>query len=212
MYIKRDADHHVLHGGELQTPEDVFKMLVGKASSIHYHWISTEAINRYDDMIPQKLTTVKGTLKIHQVLSSQPAQVIHREVSCFCCHTEMTTCHCYQPVTVDLRDTTCHTEDESSHSKPEQNSLPDMVGKFVIVSYDELPYVGQVLDVVGEEVKVNAMRQSGEKNLFMWPETVDAIFYFKQDIQSVISEPEPATSRWSKLSNEDWEKFQSSWG
>lgn len=36
--------------------------------------------------------------------------------------------------------------------------------------------------------------------------------YFKHDIQSVISEPEPATSRWSKLRNNDWEKFQSSWG
>ena len=94
----------------------------------------------------------------------------------------------------------------------EQDSLQDLCGKFVIVTYDELPYIGQVLEVVGEDVKVNAMRQTGNKNLFMWPQTPDAIFYLKKDVQSVISEPEPATSRCSKLSSNDWEKFKNSWG
>lgn len=36
----------------------------------------------------------------------------------------------------------------------------DLSGKFVIASYDELPYVGQVLQDVGEEVQVRSMRQS----------------------------------------------------
>lgn len=69
------------------------------------------------------------------------------------------------PVKVDLRDTMCHSEDPSSTTEPprEQAHLPDLSGKFVIVTYDELPYVGQVLEVVGEEVQVNSMRQSGKK-------------------------------------------------
>ncbi|KAK1906770.1 Protein U3, partial [Dissostichus eleginoides] len=86
----------------------------------------------------------------------------------------------------------------------EQESVLDLCGKFVIVPYDELPYVGQVLKVVGEELQVSCMRQSGDKNLFMWPQTPDVIFYFRKDIHAAISEPEPATSRFSKLTCQDW--------
>ena len=87
-----------------------------------------------------------------------------------------------------------------------------MSGKFVVVTYEELPYVGQVLEVVGEEVKVSSMQQSGEKNLFMWPQIPDVIFYLEKDVHAVISEPEPATSRYSKLSTQDWEKLRKVWG
>lgn len=108
----------------------------------------------------------------------------------------------------------CHTEDPPSTPEPprEQASLQDLSGKFVIVTYDELPYVGQVLEVVEEEVQVNSMWQSGENNLFMWPQTPDVIFYCKKDIHAVISEPKPATSRYSKLSSQDWAKFRNNWG
>lgn len=93
---------------------------------------------------------------------------------------------------------------------PRGGSDQDICGKFVIVTYDKLPYVGQVLEVVGEEIRVNAMHQSGNKNLFMWPQAPDAIFYYKKDVLAVISKPEPATSRYSKLRSQDWEKFESS--
>lgn len=66
-----------------------------------------------------------------------------------------------------MRDTISHTEDPSSTPEPprEHASLQDYSGKFVIVIYDELPYVGHVLQDVGEEVQVSSMRQMGEKNL-----------------------------------------------
>lgn len=97
--IKRDADLYVCRGGELQTPLELYEMLAKKSgSAITPHWISTERIQKYDELIPDKLTAVKGTLKIHQVFSSQAAQISHREVSCFCKHVEMKSCLCYQPV------------------------------------------------------------------------------------------------------------------
>lgn len=56
----------------------------------------------------------------------------------------------------------CHTEAATSSPEPpkEQASLQDLSGKFVIVSYDELSYRGQVLHDVGEEVQVSTMQQS----------------------------------------------------
>ena len=56
------------------------------------------------------------------------------------------------------------------------------------------------------------MRQSDEKNVFMWPQIADIIFYNKKDVQAVISEPEPANSRYSQLSIQDWATFRTAWG
>ncbi|CAJ1050756.1 uncharacterized protein LOC111858282 [Xyrichtys novacula] len=148
--VKRDADLYVRRGGELQTPLDLYEMLTKKSgSTITHYWVNEESIQKYDELVPEKLTAVKGTLKIHQVLSSQAAQISHREVSCFCQHAEMKTCLCYQPVKVDLRDTTDNSL--STPEPPKKQPPQDLSGKFVIVTYDELPYVGQVLQVVGEE-------------------------------------------------------------
>ena len=61
------------------------------------------------------------------------------------------------------------------------SSPPDLCGRFVIVTYDELPYVGQVLKVVEEELHISCMRQSGDKNLFLWPQTLDVTFYLRKD-------------------------------
>ena len=44
------------------------------------------------------------------------------------------------------------------------------VGKFIIVKYDEKQYVGQVLNIQGEEIQVNCMVQYGKKNAFQWPD------------------------------------------
>ncbi|KAK1875721.1 Isopentenyl phosphate kinase [Dissostichus eleginoides] len=213
--IKREADLYVHRGGELQTPQDLYEMLNKRlGSSITYYWVSRESIESCDELIPGSLQAVKGTFKIHQVVSSQPAKITHREVSCFCKRLEMSPCPCYKPVTVDLRNTVHHTENQPrSLPEPprEQESVLDLCGKFVIVPYDELPYVGQVLKVVGEELQVSCMRQSGDKNLFMWPQTPDVIFYFRKDIHAAISDPEPATSRFSKLTCQDWVKFRNTW-
>ncbi|KAI4819962.1 hypothetical protein KUCAC02_027962 [Chaenocephalus aceratus] len=109
--IKREADLYVHRGGELQTPQDLYEMLNKRlGSSITYYWVSRESIESCDELIPGSLQAVKGTFKIHQVVSSQPAQITHREVSCFCKRLEMSPCPCYKPVTVDLRNTVHHTD------------------------------------------------------------------------------------------------------
>ena len=66
---------------------------------------------------------------------------------------------------------------------------------------------GQVQNVVGEEIEVSCMQQIGKKNNFVWPQVSDVIYYFNSDVKAIIAEPEPSTSRSSKLSDEDWDKF-----
>lgn len=41
------------------------------------------------------------------------------------------------------------------------------------MEYDSQPFVGQVLKVVGNEIEVSCMQQSGGNNAFKWPHPPD---------------------------------------
>lgn len=96
-------------------------------------------------------------------------------------------------------------------SETAQQLSPDLVGRFVVVKYDEMPFIGQVVKLAGNELEVSCMRQLMGKNLFAWPTTPDVIFYYASDMQAILSEPEPDTNRSSKLCPQDWKTFQSFW-
>ena len=153
-----------------------------------------------DEAVPTALSIVKGTLGIHQVITDTPGKISHRELSCFCKRFGVT-CECEPPMVFDF-----NSEKASCITYQEQE---DIAGKMVIASYDDKPFVGQVLKIVDEEIEVSCMQQSGGKNCFVWPQIPDVIFYFQSDVKAVISEPEPSTSRSSRLSAEDWERFLS---
>lgn len=88
------------------------------------------------------------------------------------------------------------------------NLKPDLNGKFILVKYEGRPFVGQVLQVFGDEIEVSHMQQLGGKNVFTWPHPVDVIFYYSTDVLKVISEPEPLNSRHTRLTNVDWDCFR----
>ncbi|KAJ8282121.1 hypothetical protein COCON_G00046400, partial [Conger conger] len=227
--IKRCADDIVKMGTDIQTPKDLYCTLQENTSStIRYFWISEDDVSRHDDAVPSQLPVVKGTMKLHQVASQTPGNISHRELSCFCSRGG-SHCNCYGPVDVDFnqegseetastssnstrfnQEGSEETASTSSNStlQPTQNNTPDLVGKFVVVKYDDQLLVGQVLHLVENEIEVSCMRQTAGKNSFMWPETCDVIFYYMSDVQAVISEPEPSTNHSSKLCSPDWEKFK----
>ena len=97
-----------------------------------------------------------------------------------------------------MRDSKYNTENLSSTPAPlRAQACLDLHGKFVVVSYHELPLMGQPLTVVGEDIQVSTMRQSGDSNLFMLPQTLIVFDYIKKD--AVLSVPEPASPHYSEL-------------
>ena len=94
---------------------------------------------------------------------------------------------------------------------PHHTMTTDIVGRFVIVKYDAQPFVGQVLNLVGDELEVSCMRQTMGRNAFVWPTAPDVIFYYVSDMQAILSEPEPLTNRSSQLCIPDWDTFQNMW-
>lgn len=82
--VKRCADDFVQKGGDIQNPKDLFTVLQETASSIKYFWTGEAEVSRYDDAVPDNLPPVKGTLKIHQIVTNQPGKIHLWEISCFC--------------------------------------------------------------------------------------------------------------------------------
>ncbi|XP_076594582.1 uncharacterized protein LOC143325434 isoform X2 [Chaetodon auriga] len=120
-----------------------------------------------------------------------------------------TQCACEEPTHVDLNQLPPleeNSEREAAYKKTDD--IEDISGKFVIVMYEDKPFIGQVVQVVGHEMEVSCMHQCATgKNAFVWPERADKVFYFRSDVKAVISEPEPLTMRQSKLVKSDWDKF-----
>lgn len=144
---------------------------------------------------------MKGTLKIHQVTTAQPGKIQHREISCFCSRPGI--CQCHNPSEVDFQSTT-----KVPPTSPKTKEIPkDLNGKFILVEYDGQPFVGQVLKVVGNEIEVSCMQQSGGKNVFIWPHPLDIVFYYISDVLEVISKPERLNTRHSKLKSTDWDSL-----
>lgn len=136
--VKRIADTAVQRGTDLQTSEELFNVLKGQPSRIEYYWISEEAITKYDEKVPTNVPAVKGKLKKHQATQEDSA-------ACFCARPVI--CKCYNPSAVDLRN-------QDNFPSTSTNSQRDKKGKFILVRYENKPFVGQVIQVVGEEVDI----------------------------------------------------------
>lgn len=181
---------------DVQTLEDFYSLLTERESDVKFFWVSEEEIRRFDEAVPEVVPPVKGTLAMHQVISTEPGKIMHREISCFCSRPHI--CQCHNPTMVNLRTANIQA------SAQDDNGLN---GKFILVKYEGRPFVGQVLQVIGDETEVSCMQQLGGKNVFTWPHPGDIIFYYTTEVLKVISEPEPLNSRYTRLTHSDWHYF-----
>ena len=165
-------------------------------------------------MMSPSVPKVLGILHTHQILSFSSADIYYRDLICFCRYPEM--CECFTPTKMSL-DNSSNANSDQLHPNRIQETYPDspntdedseeyIVGKFVIVNYDNKPFVGQITKLHADNIEVNCMVQHGKRNVFKWPEKPDCIFYRIDQIVSVIAEPEPH-QRAAQLTKYDWLLF-----
>ena len=82
------------------------------------------------------------------------------------------------PVVVEGR----HQSEVSSHLP-----LPLSKGMYVIVKYDDAPFMGIVLDVDSYDVKVKCMTNAPNSLTFTWPKKMDVCWYAYADVLSIAS-------------------------
>ena len=90
-------------GVDIQTPEEFYRFLKERraSSKIKFFWVCEEDIRKYDEAVPEVVPLVKGTMGIHQILSTEPGTILHRELSCFCSRPDI--CQCYKITMISFR-------------------------------------------------------------------------------------------------------------
>ena len=138
-------DTAVQRGKGLQSPEEFDYFLKDQTSSVQYYWISEDAIAKFDDKVPAVVPAVKGTMKLHQVTCEKPAAIQYRDISCFCARPAIR--KCYSPSSVDFS----NLPEDLPSTSASTNGLE--------VRYEGKHFLGQILQVVGDEVEVTFMKQ-----------------------------------------------------
>lgn len=83
--LKREADRCVRHGADIMNAMAFVKTLQETNISINLYIVQQDEINEIDRKIKlQELKSVPGTMKLHQVITSEYGKIRYRDVSCNC--------------------------------------------------------------------------------------------------------------------------------
>ena len=142
-----------------------------------------------------QLKAVPHTMQLHQILWDRTSSrdIKYRDVSCLC---TANGCDCFEPGNACI----CESKVSNIVSETEYGTL---IGQYVVVRYDGSLYPGKVVDEDVGDVKVNCMSKIGE-NRFYWPTREDICYYMRDDVVSVIPEPERVTGRHMQVTPSIW--------
>ncbi|WAR02440.1 hypothetical protein MAR_008998 [Mya arenaria] len=83
-----------------------------------------------------------------------------------------------------------------------------LIGQYIVVEYDGLPYPGEVLDVDEEDLEVKVMHKIG-KNRFFWPLLDDTLWYHKDKVVTILDgAPVRVTGRHWKINHDVWDQIE----
>ena len=110
--------------------------------------------------------------------------------------------------TTDASDVSAEPSHAALDTAPTSDDLEysvDLVGKWVVVEYDDLPYPGIVQDVDHESVVVKVMHNIG-RNRFFWPTRDDVCPYDFHQVVTEFGGMESVTSRHMQVPVSVWDK------
>lgn len=153
------------------------------------------------------LTAVKGTMKIHQVISTLPGKIQYRDITCLCQREQgVMDCPCF-----NLKEATLHADVglilkskvPTTSWRPEVITI-DCVGRWCMVKYDDDHYPGIIINVEDDNIQVNCMHRNGI-NKFFWPgPRKDISWYADNQIVCLIKEPQALNKRSLQVDQETW--------
>jgi hypothetical protein len=92
-FLKRTADDMVATGMDIVNADDFYNALKDK-SKIKLFLITEKDVESFQKHLPPNITTLKGTISVHQLFTTVPGQLQYRDLSCFC---ERGFCQCRNP-------------------------------------------------------------------------------------------------------------------
>src|SRR5207253_1798342 len=92
--IKRAADRAVELGKDIPNALALFSILSVDVKAVKLFIVQASDVTAIDEKKGEGLTSVKGTMQMHQVYTNVPKTITYRNLSCFCKLPEsLCTCH-----------------------------------------------------------------------------------------------------------------------
>ncbi len=110
--------------------------------------------------MPGQILTVPATMKIHQVVTVTPGEILYQEVSCMCSTQKKLKCQCFT--------TQYFSFNKKASSVAAGISLDhnEMIGKWCVLKYDNDLYPGIILNKDETHVQVKCMHRVGNNKFF----------------------------------------------
>lgn len=201
--LKRQADTLVRQGKDIPDAHTFFQLL-NNVSKVTLFYVKEEEVEKKESAL-KPLSTIKGTMKIHEVISVSPGQMKYRDISCFCQAADGVfdcSCYCLQEVALaPLEEAISHPSNEFRPTVIE----PHHCGQWCVVQYDNSPYPGIILQVEEGSVQVKCMHSNGV-NMFYWPSPRDDVTWYEdRQVMCLIQEPLPLNRRAVQIEKRFWE-------
>lgn len=188
--VKRSVWRHVRSGQvHITTPEQYAQAAKERNPAIHIKFISKTSIEQMCAFLDAKWEGVRAvpqTHKMHCYFAISHTQLRVAETS----------------DSSEFKVATIRKSDSESDSEVEEReSLTLTIGQWVVVTYDESNYPGEVTNVEdSENFEISVMHRSGQ--FWKWPKTEDKIVYCRDSIIKVINPPKAAGHRGQFTFNE----------
>ncbi len=87
--------HHIHFSFILTDAHKLFKALTETNTTVKLFFVKSEDIESAMKKMPKQIPAVPGTMRIHQVITLAPGELIHRDVSCMCTTRQQFNCKCF---------------------------------------------------------------------------------------------------------------------
>ncbi|KAK2829641.1 hypothetical protein Q7C36_017631 [Tachysurus vachellii] len=182
----------ISHGRDIQDAHELSEALLETNTSIKLFFVNDDTVEQALERMPSNLPAVPATMRIHQVVTLAPGEILSHDVSCMCSTQKQSQCECCNtkhfsfvkkvPDSLSQRQTRIHWED------------PEVVGQWCVLTYDKDLFPGIILAMDETHVQVKCMHRVGS-NRFFWPAREDVLWYVFDDVLELIPPPKPVTTR-----------------
>uniref|UniRef100_UPI00358F15CF uncharacterized protein n=1 Tax=Myxine glutinosa TaxID=7769 RepID=UPI00358F15CF len=221
--LKRSADMMVAKGRDIPDAEELYKALTEANTTVKLFFVKGEDVENAMEKMPKQIPAVPGTMRIHQVITLAPGELLHRDVSCFCTTQKQFNCNCFktqsfsfgqrvvavpvpQPANEENTQPEPASEENPQPEKEIQWGSPEVIGKWCMLRYDKDLYPGIILGTEESHVQVKCMHRVGI-NRYFWPARDDILWYLFDDVLELIPPPQPVTKRHVEILKEVWDRL-----
>ncbi|CAK1591552.1 unnamed protein product [Parnassius mnemosyne] len=99
--IKRTLDMKTAQGLDIPDAQAAYDALSSTETTIKFFYVPAETIKSLDPSIVYNLTSLPGTMKIHQLITCGKYKLKYRDLSCFC-ENASGNCECHFPIYYDF--------------------------------------------------------------------------------------------------------------